>query len=145
MSNIVEANKEFSINSSIDKVWLFFSDIGKLLSCIPDCQNITVKNSDEAEISIKMKLGYISKTFSMLIQVSEKTQNQYLIFKASGDDAELTGKVTLYSKNNLTFIKYNSTITPKSALGKMAISFMGQNLINQQSERFVKCLENKLS
>ena len=44
MSNIVEANKEFSINSSIDNVWLFFSDIGKLLSCIPDCQNITVKN-----------------------------------------------------------------------------------------------------
>ena len=56
MSNIVEANKEFSINSSIDKIWLFFSDIGKLLSCIPDCQNITVKNSEEAEISIKMKV-----------------------------------------------------------------------------------------
>ena len=141
-----EALETFELSAPLEKAWDFLSDIEALGSCIPDCQGVRVTGDGEAELTIKMKIGYISKTFRMRTKITERKAPEYLAFVAKGDDAELSGTLELESsQKDKVLVTYKVLVTPRSALGKMATSLMGDDLVKKQTESFAKSVRERLA
>ena len=141
----VQATEEFQIRASGERCWTFFSDLVNVGKCIPGCEAVTTIDEATAVFKVKLKVGYLSKTFDLRAKVSEKTTPSHIAFTANGADAEITGDLQISEKDSdSTRVKYAIEIKPVSITGKTAVSMMGKDLVKQQASQFASCVKAKL-
>ncbi len=141
----VRASEEFQLRASGEECWKFFSDLANVGRCIPGCESVSAIDDATAVFKVKLKVGYLSKTFELRAKVSEKTAPSHIAFTATGTDAEITGDLEISGKDSqLTGVKYAIEIRPVSITGKTAVTMMGKDLVKQQASQFASCVKAKL-
>jgi carbon monoxide dehydrogenase subunit G len=141
----ISASEEFQIDVSWDRCWAFFSDLANVGKCIPGCEAVTPINNTSATFRIKLKVGYLSKTFELHAKVSERVAPSRIAFIAEGADAEITGDLQISEiSSDKTAVKYTIEIRPVSITGRTAVTMMGKDLVKQQASEFASCVKNKL-
>jgi carbon monoxide dehydrogenase subunit G len=145
----VQASEEISVRSKPSKCFEFFTDLTNIGSCIPGCEQVTPIDSTSAIFKVRLKLGYISRTFELKARLLDQRADEHLSFTAEGSDAEIKGIVDLNSEGKTkeyesTIVKYNLEIRPISVTGKTAISMIGKDLVRRQASEFATCVKSKL-
>jgi uncharacterized protein len=140
----VQASEEFEVNASPSKCWEFFSDFSNVGNCIPGCESIETIDSNNVILKVKLKVGYLSKTFDLKAKVIEKTEGVLLKFIGEGQDAEIVGNLELTQFAEKTRIRYNLEIKPISVTGKTAVTMLGKDLVKRQASDFVACVRDQL-
>lgn len=142
----LEASEEIVVTEAIEKCYAFFTDLSNIGSCIPGCESVTGIDATSALFKVKLKVGYISKTFEVKAKLKEMIQNTRLSFDGVGPDAEIMGKVELGrdDEGTGTSIKYTIEISPVSVTGKTAVSMMGKSLVKSQASEFAACVKRRL-
>ena len=114
-------------------------------NCIPGCESVSPIDQTSAIFKIKLKVGYLSKTFELKAKVVERSEPSHIVFIAEGTDAEITGDLEFLriSPDN-TNVRYAIEIRPISITGKTAVTMIGKDLVKQQASKFATCVKNKL-
>ncbi len=133
------------VRSDLAKCFSFFTDLSNIGSCIPGCERVTPIDATTANFRVKVKLGYVSKTFELKARLKDVRPGEHLSFTAEGSDAEITGLVDLSSGQDGTVgVRYNIEIRAISVTGKTAIAMVGKDLVKKQAEDFAVCVKKKL-
>lgn len=133
------------MNTDLEKCFAFFTDLANIGSCIPGCEQITPIDVKTASFKVKVKVGYISKTFELKAKLKDIRPSEHLSFTAEGSDAEITGLVDLSSgQDGNVGIRYNIEIRATSVTGKTALAMVGKDLVKKQAEEFAYCVKRKL-
>jgi carbon monoxide dehydrogenase subunit G len=145
LPSIVEASEEILVNSAIGRCFSFFTDLVNIGSCIPGSEKVELIDSTSANLKVKLKVGYISRTFELKAKIKDVKINKELSFVAEGPDAEVTGYLNFSEKETgITKVTYRVEIKPISVMGKTAISMMGKDLVRKQASEFASCVKQKL-
>ncbi len=145
MPSSVEASEEILVKSDLGKCFSFFTDLANIGSCIPGCEKVDPIDSTTANFKVKLKVGYISKTFELKAKLKEVKPNEELSFSAEGSDADIGGHVDLSQREEGTIgIRYTIEIKPLSVTVKTAISMIGKDLVKRQAREFASCVKQKL-
>jgi carbon monoxide dehydrogenase subunit G len=143
---VVKASEEFEVKNTRDEAWAFFSDLAKIGSCIPGCESIEMLDSDNAIFKVKVRVGYVSRTFEMKARLVRRQKPSEIVFEAEGSDGKINGEITIDAPvANSTRIKYALEISAASVIGRTALSMMGKELIRKQTREFASCVESKLN
>ncbi|MDA4131406.1 MAG: SRPBCC domain-containing protein [Thaumarchaeota archaeon] len=141
----VQASEEFQIDAPREKCWTFFSDLANVGKCIPGCESVVPIDRTTALFKIKLKVGYLSKTFELKAKVSERVEPSRIAFVAEGTDAEITGNLEISEiETRKTGAKYAIEIRPVSITGKTAVTMIGKDLVKKQASEFATCVKSKL-
>ncbi len=140
----VQASEEFEVNASQGKCWTFFSILSNVGNCIPGCESVQSIDESSAVFKVKLKVGYLSKTFELKAKIVEKIEGTRMKFTGEGQDAEVTGTVDLVSFSDKTKIRYNVEIKPISVTGKTAVTIIGKDLVKKQASEFASCVKSRL-
>jgi carbon monoxide dehydrogenase subunit G len=145
MPSSVHASEEILVRSDISKCFSFFSDLVNIGGCIPGCEKVTSIDSTTASFRVKVKVGYIARTFELKARLSDVRPSEHLSFVAEGADAVITGNVDLASKGEGTVgVGYGIEIRAVSVTGKTALSMIGKDLVKKQASDFALCVKEKL-
>jgi carbon monoxide dehydrogenase subunit G len=124
---------------------MFFSDIVNVGNCIPGCESVSSIDQVSAIFKIKLKVGYLSKTFELKAKVIDRSEPTHIAFTAEGTDAEITGDLQILQlSREKTDVKYVIEIRPISITGKTAVTMIGKDLVKQQASEFAACVKSKL-
>ncbi len=143
----MEASEQFEINASMEKCWNFFSVLSNIGSCIPGCESVTPTDNASAHFKVKVKVGYLAKTFQMKAKLKDVLVPTHIGFSADGPDAEISGDLDISATAGIedrTSVKYRIEIRPISVIGKTAITMMGKDLVKQQASEFSLCVKARL-
>jgi carbon monoxide dehydrogenase subunit G len=138
------ATEQFDLESPIEKSWEFLSSLVNVGHCIPGCEEVRLIDDKTARFKIKFKVGYLSKTFDLKARIIEETQLTFMKFTGSGQDAEISGRLELGSKEIGTTVKYTIEIMPISATGKTALTLLGKETVRKQTTEFASCVKAAL-
>ncbi len=144
MPQSLKASEEFEIACSPSICWDFISDLANIGSCIPGCESVTKIDQTRANFKVKVKIGYISKTFDLKVRLGDVRQPDGLSFVASGADAEILGTLDLTHVEEHVRLMYKIELTPLSITGKTAVSMIGKDLVRKQATEFASCVRSKL-
>jgi carbon monoxide dehydrogenase subunit G len=145
LPSIVEASEEIIVHKGKEECYAFCTDLANIGSCIPGCEQVSVLDSQSAVFKVKVKVGYISKTFELKAKLKDVSPPNYLSFSAAGSDAEISGRIDLAPRSDQdTGIRYSIEIRPVSVTGKTAISMIGKDLVKKQASEFASCVKKKL-
>ena len=101
-------------------------------------------DESSAIFRVKLKVGYLSKTFELKAKVDEKIVGTRMKFIGEGQDAEVTGSVDLGSFSDKTKIRYSVEIRPISVIGKTAVAMLGKDLVKKQASEFASCVKSRV-
>ena len=146
MPSSVEAAEQFEVKADLATCWTFLSDLSNIGSCIPGCEGVTKLDDMTAEFRVKLKVGYLSKTFEMKGRLKEVRAPSHLNFTADGPDAEISGNLDLdrAGPGSHTNVNYRIQIKAISVLGKTAVTMMGKDLVKKQASEFSLCVKSRL-
>lgn len=115
-------------------------------TCIPGCEEVRVTGALEGELRVKLKVGYIAKTFRMKTKVTAASAPTYLTFAGKSEDAEISGRLDFKAPSNqMTEVTYHITIRPLSALARTATTMIGNELVEKQANEFAECIKKQLT
>jgi carbon monoxide dehydrogenase subunit G len=141
----VEASEQFTVKSSQRACWDLVSTLPSIGSCIPGCESVTAIDDLSALFKVKVKIGYVSKTFEMKAVVIDTEPLRRLSFRAEGKDAEIHGSLLVEPlENSEVKISYQIKLIPISMIAKTAVSMMGKDIVNKQASEFASCLRSRL-
>ncbi len=114
-------------------------------SCIPGCESVSKIDSNTAIFRIKLKVGYLSRTFEIKARLKDVFPPDRVTFFGEGSDAEVTGNLELKKEQSADVsVKYRIEIRPVSVIGKTAIAMIGKDLVKKQASEFASCVKAKL-
>jgi carbon monoxide dehydrogenase subunit G len=140
----VESSQEFEIRTELEKCWNFFLDLRNIGLCIPGCESVILLDSGIAQLKIKLKVGYLSRTFEIKAKLNEVQRPSRISFSGEGPDAEISGALDFSSGEGSVKVKYGIEIKPSSVIGKTAVTMMGKDLVRKQASQFASCVKAKL-
>ena len=144
MPSLVQASEEFHVNALQDVCWTFFSNLENIGLCIPGCEAVTRIDDTSGIFKVKLKVGYLSKTFELKAKIKESIPPSHLVFTGEGSDAEINGRLDIIPDEAGASIKYGIEIVPISVTGKTAIALIGKDLVRKQTSEFAGCVKTKL-
>ena len=146
MPSIVEASEQFQINAPREKCWKFFESLTQIGFCIPGCESVTPIDDRTANFKVKLRVGYLSRTFELKVRLKEVRAPSHLSFVGEGSDAEILGIVDMFplEGDNSVRVTYKLEIKAASVIGKTAIGMIGKDLVRKQATQFASCVRSKL-
>ena len=144
MPSTVEASEEFAVSAPLERVWAFFTDLSNVGSCIPGCEGVNVIDRDTASFKVRVKVGYISRSFEIKARFKEVVEPTHVTFFGEGSDAEISGNLDFAQTSGAVAIRYRIEIRPVSVMGKTSIAMIGKDLVKKQASEFASCVKSKL-
>jgi len=132
---MAEGTITFEVRAPIDRVWSFLSDMRKVGSCIPGVQDVEILDDRHAKWGLKMKIGPLSQTLTVMTETLETIPPSRARFKGVADQADMLGTIELAPKGETTQVTYTMHVTAKGPLSRILDNFMKSKL-SQQSEEF---------
>ena len=82
----MEIEQTFSINAVQQEVWDFVKDTSKMAPCIPGCESIEAIDENHFKAKIKIKVGPISASFNLDIEILEENPPSEIISRTRGEE-----------------------------------------------------------
>jgi carbon monoxide dehydrogenase subunit G len=147
---ILRFEKEIEILNSKEKVWQFFWDVDRFITCVPGCKQAnTVEARKSYTATMEEKVGPFRVEFPMRIEVLESQEMAYIKAQASGNDSRVGSRmkveleVHLKENANKTLVSFAASV---DILGKLAT--LGHSIIKRKAdqvmEEFAQAVKKRL-
>ena len=121
----------FTIAMPIADVWTAIIDPNVVGPCIPGCQAIEVLGPDKYRAEVKVALGPIKTTFTVVVEVSEMTAPERVVSVTRGEEGTRSSMLTANNvlalralDEKTTEITYSSEVSLVGRLGKFGLGIM---------------------
>jgi aerobic carbon-monoxide dehydrogenase small subunit len=148
----VEIEHSFAIARPAAEVWTFFSEIGRVVSCLPGASLTGPRTDDQINGRMSVKLGPIIANFAGRARIERDDARRRGIIKGTGRDqsggsraageAEYTVEATEQGATRVTLTIRALLIGPLAQFGRGAIV---EDVVARITEAFARNLERRLS
>jgi aerobic carbon-monoxide dehydrogenase small subunit len=148
----IEIHKSFSVKQPADKIWAFFAETERVVTCLPGAIIAKQRSPDDFDGVMAIKLGPITANFAGRAQITRNNLNRSGVIIGSGNDSsggsraagEVEYAVRETSPGN---VSVDLTIRALLAgpLAQFGRSGIVDDLVTKMTERFAANLEARLS
>jgi carbon-monoxide dehydrogenase small subunit len=148
----IEIQKIFSVSRPADQVWAFFSDTGRVVTCLPGASIIRQRSADDFDGAMAVKLGPITANFTGRARITHDDSSRSGVIIGSGNDkgggSRAAGEVEYTvrdagSDQATVQLKIRALLAgPLAQFGRAGIV---DDLVAKMTERFSANLEERLS
>lgn len=147
----MQIQQTFTVDAPPAAVWEFFEDIERVARCVPGVQSVDVLGPDRYKLLATQRVGFISATFEMAMQIESKDPLKSLALSSVGKSVK--GAIgNIRSKDRVDFEATPEggtrvTLTSDVAVGGM-LGALGHKAIASKSreitEKFAQALQAEL-
>ena len=139
----------FRIPSSVDKVWDYVSDPGKIIECVPGVQSYTIGENKKITAAVKVSIGFIRGTFQTQTKVVKEDKDSHnAVIELSGSGAGsgfgATVNIQVVPAGAESDLKWNANVNINGPLGSLAKPLVEGNIRKIVTQLF-DCVKAKLS
>ena len=118
--------EEFSVSAAPDVVWDFLLDPQRIAPCLPGCESLEVEDAKTYRVRLTVKVGFLSTTQSLKVEIVESDRPRHLVSLARGEDRKLASQVEVRNTLDLTpaaaagtVVRYRSEVRVLGRLGSV--------------------------
>ena len=123
--------EEFSVSAAPDVVWDFLLDPQRIAPCLPGCESLEVEDAKTYRVRLTVKVGFLSTTQSLKVEIVESDRPRHLVSLARGEDRKLASQVEVRNTLDLTpasaagtVVRYRSEVRVLGRLGSVGDAVM---------------------
>ena len=123
--------EEFSVSAAPDVVWDFLLDPQRIAPCLPGCESLEVEDAKTYRVRLTVKVGFLSTTQSLKVEIVESDRPRHLVSVARGEDRKLASQVEVRNMLDLTpaaaagtVVRYRSEVRVLGRLGSVGDAVM---------------------
>lgn len=116
----------FEVQAAPEAVWAFIRDAARLGPCIPGASGLEVVDDRTWRFAVTVKVGFLSTTQDVLMQVVEAEPPRRLVSEGRGEDRKLGSRVDVRNTLELalsgpgtTAVRYRSEVKVLGRLGSV--------------------------
>ena len=139
---------EYQINCSQAAAWRFISDPQQIVQCLPDLQELDLKDSTHFTVKVKVGMAFVRGTFKFDFTLLDQAPPAHSRFEANGKGAGVS--VRLQAVIDLketgptsTELSWKSDVELGGLLGEVSLSLIQRSADNFTRE-FFSCIKGKL-
>ena len=147
----MEIEKTAVLSAPIERVWLQILDPKIMAMCVPGMQSIDVISDKEYLASLKVKISFISASFTIRTLIATLERPTYLKTTGTGEDAALASSLKHQSEvflselpNQQTEFKIYTKVEIFGRVGTFGLSAM-KTKADRMWDEFVVNLQNSLA
>jgi carbon monoxide dehydrogenase subunit G len=80
----LQVQEVFEVKAPSDVVWRFFEDIERVAKCVPGVKSVEVLAPDRYKVVAAQKVGFISATFELTMELAGKEALRHMEFTSVG-------------------------------------------------------------
>lgn len=92
---MIEMRKEYVINSSVEKVWNFLTDLQQVTSCIPSLENVKIETPTRFKAKVKPPFSFIKGRFNVESEVKDRREGESLTIGVRGSSIGASFEITM--------------------------------------------------
>jgi carbon monoxide dehydrogenase subunit G len=123
--------EEFAVSASPEVVWDFLLDPERIAPCLPGCESLEVEDAKTYRVRLTVKVGFLSTTQSLKVEIVESDRPRHLVSLARGEDRKLASQVEVRNTLDLapaagtgTLVRYRSEVRVLGRLGSVGDAVM---------------------
>jgi len=123
--------EEFTVGAGPDTVWDFLLDPERVAPCLPGCESVEIENATTYRVSLTVKVGFLSTTQRLKVEIVESDRPRHLVSLARGEDRKLASQVEVRNTLDLTpapaagtLVRYRSEVRVLGRLGSVGDAVM---------------------
>jgi carbon monoxide dehydrogenase subunit G len=123
--------EEFAVSASPDVVWDFLLDPERIAPCLPGCESLEVEDAKTYRVRLTIKVGFLSTTQSLKVEIVESDRPRHLVSLARGEDRKLASQIEVRNTLDLapaagsgTLVRYRSEVRVLGRLGSVGDAVM---------------------
>jgi uncharacterized protein len=123
--------EEFTVDAPPDAVWDFLLDPERVAPCLPGCESVEVQNATTYKVRLTVKVGFLSTTQNLKVDIVESDRPRHLVSVARGEDRKLASQVQVRNTLDLspasagtTLVRYRSDVRVLGRLGSVGDAVM---------------------
>jgi uncharacterized protein len=123
--------EEFTVAAAPDTVWDFLLDPTRVAPCLPGCESVELEDATTYKVRLTVKVGFLSTTQSLRVELVELDRPRHLVSVARGDDRKLASQVEVRNTLDLapvglgaTAVRYRSEVRVLGRLGSVGDAVM---------------------
>ena len=123
--------EEFTVGAPPDAVWDFLLDPTRVAPCLPGCESLEVEDATTYRVRLTVKVGFLSTTQSLRVELVELDRPRHLVSRARGEDRKLASQVEVRNTLDLapappdgTVVRYRSDVRVLGRLGSIGDAVM---------------------
>jgi uncharacterized protein len=123
--------EEFTVSAAPDTVWDFLLDPTRVAPCLPGCESVELEDATTYKVRLTVKVGFLSTTQSLKVELVESDRPRHLVSVARGDDRKLASQVEVRNTLDLapaesgaTLVRYRSEVRVLGRLGSVGDAVM---------------------
>ena len=123
--------EEFTVDAPPATVWDFLLDPGRVAPCMPGCESVEVQDATTYKVRLTVKVGFLSTTQNLKVELVESDRPRHLVSVASGEDRKLASQVEVRNTLDLapaspgaTLVRYRSDVRVLGRLGSVGDAVM---------------------
>jgi carbon monoxide dehydrogenase subunit G len=123
--------EEFAVSASPDVVWDFLLDPERIAPCLPGCESLEVEDAKTYRVRLTVKIGFLSTTQSLKVEIVESDRPRHLVSLARGEDRKLASQIEVRNTLDLapaagsgTLVRYRSEVRVLGRLGSVGDAVM---------------------
>jgi carbon monoxide dehydrogenase subunit G len=116
--------EEFTVGAAPEAVWDFLLDPKRVTPCLPGCESVEVEDATTYRVRLTIKVGFLSTTQSLRVEIVESDRPRHLVSLARGEDRKLASQVEVRNTLDLapatgagTLVRYRSEVRVLGRLG----------------------------
>jgi len=148
----IEIRKSFSIAQPAAKVWAFFGDPGRVVTCLPGASIIRQRSANDFDGAMAVKLGPITANFTGRARLTRDDRSRSGVIFGSGNDkgggSRAAGEVEYAARDagsGQTTVELTIRALLAGPLAQFGRSGIVDDLVGKMTERFAANLEARLS
>jgi carbon monoxide dehydrogenase subunit G len=121
----------FTVGAAPDAVWDFLLDPERVAPCLPGCERVEVENATTYRVRLTVKVGFLSTTQNLRVELVELDRPRHLVSLARGEDRKLASHVEVRNTLDLapaapngTLVRYRSDVRVLGRLGSVGDAVM---------------------
>jgi len=92
---VIELKKEYVINSDVDNVWNFLTNLKEVTSCIPSLENLQIETPTKFRGKIKPPFSFIKGKFKIESEVKDFKEKESLTISVRGSSVGASFEITM--------------------------------------------------
>jgi len=123
--------EEFAVGAAPEAVWDFLLDPKRVAPCLPGCESVEVEDATTYRVRLTVKVGFLSTTQSLRVEIVESDRPRHLVSLARGEDRKLASQVEVRNTLDLapatgpgTLVRYRSEVRVLGRLGSIGDAVM---------------------
>jgi uncharacterized protein len=133
-----------------ERVFAFFEDVPRVAMCVPGVEDVAVVDDSHSRVRVTQKVGSVSATFDLRMEITEKRPGELIHFSAVGRSVK-GASGTLRATNEVLFEDNPEgteiRLAADVALGGM-LGSMGRNVVaskaREVTDAFAQALKSRM-